>query len=78
LCWILGDIEMDDFSSVMSEDDQGIEESKRCGCDNKHVDRRYVGQVVLQKAPPSRGGDLGPPRQVSPDRGLADLNAEFE
>jgi len=27
---------------------------------------------------PSRGGDLGPPRQVSSDRGLADLNAELD
>jgi hypothetical protein len=56
----------------MSEDDQGIEKTKRRGCDNEHVDRRNVGQVVV------RGGDFGPPRQVSPDRGLADLDAELE
>ena len=64
--------------SVMSEDDQGIEKTKRRGCNNEHVDRRNVGQVVVQKATPGRGGDFGPPRQVSPDRGLADLDAELE
>ena len=47
-------------------------------CHHKHVDRRNVGQVVVQKATPGRGGDFGPPRQVSPDRGLADLDAELE
>jgi hypothetical protein len=50
---------------------------RRC-CDNEHIDRCNIGQVVAQKATPSRGGDLGPPRQVSSDRGLADLNAESE
>src|SRR6266540_3287322 len=30
------------------------------------------------KAPPCRGGDLGPPRHISPDRGLADLDAELK
>src|SRR5271169_5158768 len=69
---------MDDSSSVMSEDDQGIEKTKRRGCNNEHVDRRNVGQVVVQKATPAWGGDFGPPRQVSADRGLADLDAELE
>jgi hypothetical protein len=44
----------------------------------KHVDRRNVGQMVVQEATPGRGGDFGPPRHVSPNRGLADLDAEFE
>ena len=42
------------------------------------VNRGHVGQVVVQKATPGRGGDFGPPRQVSSDRGLADLDAELE
>jgi len=69
---------MDDCSSVVAEDDQGVEQPKRRGCNNEHVDRRNVGQVVVQKATPARGGDSGPPRQISPDRGLADLDAELE
>jgi hypothetical protein len=32
----------------------------------------------VQKAAPGRGGDFGPPWQVSPDRGLADLDAGLE
>jgi hypothetical protein len=34
--------------------------------------------MVVQEATPGRGGDFGPPRHVSPNRGLADLDAEFE
>jgi hypothetical protein len=47
-------------------------------CHHKHVDRRNVGQMVVQEATPGRGGDFGPPRHVSPNRGPADLDAEFE
>src|SRR6202171_3943263 len=36
LCRISGDIEMDDFSSLMIEDEQGIEKLKRCRYDDKH------------------------------------------
>jgi hypothetical protein len=42
-------------------------------CHHKHVDRRNVGQMVVQEAAPGRGGTLG--RHVSPNRGLADLDA---
>src|SRR5450759_2345812 len=69
---------MNDSSSVMSEDDQGIEKLECRRCNNEHVDRRNVGQVVVQKATPGRGGNFGPPRHVSPDRGLADFDAELE
>jgi hypothetical protein len=34
------------------------------------------GQVVVQKAPPGRGGHFGPPRHPSSNRGLADLDPE--
>ena len=44
----------------------------------RFVVRRNVGQVVAEKAPPGRGGDLGPPRHQAPNRGLADLDAELE
>jgi hypothetical protein len=50
---------MEDSSSIMSEDDQGIEKTKRRGWHNEHVDRRNVGQVVVQKAAPGREGTLG-------------------
>jgi len=78
LCGIFSHLEMNDFSAVMAKHDQGIENPKRRGCHNEHVDRRDIGQVVVQEATPSRGGDFRSPRQVSPDGGLADLDAELE
>jgi hypothetical protein len=74
----LGDVEVNDPSAVKPEHDQGVEKSERRGGDHKHVDRRNVGQVVAPKGPPGRGGDFGPPRHPSPDRGLADFDAKLE
>jgi hypothetical protein len=51
---------------------------KRRGRDNEHVDCHRLSQVVVQKAAPDRGGGLGAPRWIHPDRGLADLYAELE
>jgi hypothetical protein len=69
---------MNDFSAFVAKHDQGRENPKRRGCHNEHVDRRDVGQVVVQEAAPGRGGDFRSPRQLSPDCGLADLDAELE
>src|ERR1700682_1708845 len=59
-----------------------VEESRftrRCSrYDDKHVDGGGVAPMVLQERAPGRGGGLGPPRQVSANRGLADLDAELE
>ena len=78
LCGIWGDIEMDDSSSLVTEDDQGVENLKRRRYDNEHVDGGGFMHVIVQKRSPGRGGGFGSPRQVSADRGLADLDAEFE
>jgi hypothetical protein len=75
---ILGDVEVNNPSAVVAKNDQVIEQPKRRGGDHKHVDRRNVGQVIVQEASPGRGGDFGPPRYPPPDRGLADLDAELE
>ena len=69
---------MDDLSSLVTEDDQGVEQLKRSRHDNEHVDGGGVMHVVMQERAPGRGGGFGPPRQVSADRGLADLDAELE
>src|SRR5450759_2667056 len=55
---IMGNRDVNNLSSVMAEDDQGIEKLECCGCNNEHVDRRNVGQVVMQKATPGRGRGL--------------------
>ena len=74
---ISGDFEVNNPSAIETEHNQGIKELERCGGDYKHVNRRKVGQVVAQKAPPGRGGDPGPPRHPSSNRGLADLDAKL-
>ena len=63
---------------VMVKHDQGIQDPKRRGPDNEHVDRRGVSQVVVQKAAPSWGGGLGASRQIPPNRGLAYIDIELE
>jgi len=78
LCGISGHLEMNDLSAVMTKHDQGIQDPKRRGWHNEHVDRRNVGHVVVQEATPSRGRGFGPPPQVSSNRGLADLDAQLE
>src|SRR5882757_5862033 len=59
LCRVLGDIEMDDFSPLMAEDDQRIEQLKPCRYDNEHVDGGCVMAVIVQERAPGRGGALG-------------------
>ena len=69
---------MDDLSALMAEDEQGVEKLKAGSYDNEHVDGGSVVHVIVQERAPGRGGDLGPPWQVSGDRGLAHVDAELE
>ena len=69
---------MDNFSSLVTEDDQGVEKPKRRRYDNEHVDGGGVVPVIVQERAPGRRGGLGPSWQVSANRGLADLDAELE
>ena len=78
LCRVLGDIEMDDFSSLMAEDNQGVEKVKSCRYDNEHVDGGGVMHVIVQERAPGWGRGLGPPWKISANRGLAHFDAEFE
>ena len=55
---------MDDFSSLMAEDDQGVEKPKPCRHDNKHVDGGGAVQMVVQEGAPGREGDLLPPWHI--------------
>ena len=49
LCRVLCDIEMDNFSSLVAEDDQGVEELKPRRYDNEHVDGGGVMHVIVQE-----------------------------
>jgi hypothetical protein len=75
---IFGDFEVNNPSAIEAEHNQGIKQLERRSGDYKHVNRRKVGQVIAQKAPPGRGGDLGSPRHPPANRGLADFDAELE
>jgi len=43
---ISGDFEVNNPSAIEAEHDQGIKELERRGGDDKHINRRKVGQVV--------------------------------
>ena len=75
---IVGNIEVNDLPSVVAEDEHSVEEPKRCGSNNEHVDGHRVAHVVVQKASPGRGGDCGSPWHVSADGGLAHYDTELE
>ncbi len=78
MCRVLGDIEMDDFSPLMAENEQRVEQLKPCRYDNKQVDGGGVMHVIVQKRAPGRGGGFGPPWKISANRGLAHVYAELE
>jgi hypothetical protein len=69
---------MDDFSSLMAEDEQGVENPKPGSYDNEHVDGGGVVHVIVQERAPGRGGNLGPPWKISANSGLAHFDAELE
>jgi hypothetical protein len=75
---VLRDFEMDDCSSLMAEDDQGVEKLKSCSHDNEHVDGGGVMHVIVQKRAPGWGRDFGPPWKISANRGLAHVDPELE
>ena len=75
---VLGDIEVNDPSAVVAEDDHGVEQPKRRGRNNEHVDGPRVAHVVAQEAAPGRGGDCGSPWHVPADGGLAHYDTELE
>jgi hypothetical protein len=63
---ILRDREVDYTSAIETEHDQGVEQVECRRGNHEHINRRNLWKVVVQKATPGRGGDLGPPRHPSP------------
>ena len=72
LCRVLRDIEIDDFSSLMAEDDQGVEKLKSCSFDNEHVDGDGVMHVIVQKRAPGWGGGVPAQKAIRPWNRFAD------
>src|ERR1035441_10505116 len=47
LGWMRSNNEVNNLSSVVAKDDHGVEQPKRRGYNNEHIDRGHVGHVVL-------------------------------
>ena len=62
---------------VLSKDTH-LEQLKPYRYDNEQIDGGGVMPVIVQERAPGQGGRLGPPWQVSANRGLADVEAELE
>lgn len=75
---MLRDLKKHDSFSGMFGNDRRVEKRKLRGCNNERVDRRNVVELVAEIAKPGGAGRFGSPRQISPDRGLGDLDAEVE
>jgi hypothetical protein len=72
---MVGDVEMEEFAPVMSEDDDDEEETKGEGGDDKEVDGDHLAEVSRQKHPP-RGGPRRRPAHVLRDGEFGDVVAE--
>jgi hypothetical protein len=66
------------ISTIVSQDDREVEQSKRSRHGDEHVDGGDTDRFVAQKAAPCRRRPSDPSHHVLCDRGLADLDAEFQ
>jgi len=73
---MVGDIEVDQFAAVMSQDDEDEEQAEGDGRDNEEVDGDDVVDVGLQKGAPRRRVVWGRPPHVPGHRELGDVVAE--
>ena len=75
---ILGDLEMDNPSSVVTKNDHGIQQLKRHGRDHEHVNRGDGCHMVPQELRQVVEGALGRRGRCLPTSSLADVDAELE
>src|SRR6202453_3350281 len=52
---MLGDSRAYDLPSIVRQNDHDVEQPKRCGRYNEHIDRGDAFGLIAQEAPPSRG-----------------------
>src|SRR5260370_42377349 len=67
-----------DLPAIVAEDDHHVEQLKRRGRYNEHIDRSDTLGLIPQEAAPSRGGCASSSHHVLRDSCLADLDAELE
>jgi len=67
-----------DLSAIVSQNDHHIEQPKRRGRNNEHIDRSDAFGGIAQESPPVLRRCSPPSHHVLGDGRLADLNAELE
>ena len=75
---MLGHVEVHDFATVMTEDYEHIENTKRGGRHGEEIHRGQVRYVIFEKSPPSLRRRFSMTGHVLRNRGLRDLNAQLE
>ena len=73
-----GDVEMDDPPSVVSQNQEHVQDLKPDRRHRKEVDRHHGLQVVLQEGPPCLRRRVTTADHVFAHAGLADIDAELE
>jgi len=74
---VLGDVEVDDSPSIVSEIDEDEQHPTSLGRDDKEVDRYQIPEVLVEKRPP---GGRRPPislRSVFLNSGFRNLNSKL-
>ena len=73
-----GDIKSHNLPAIVGQDDHYIQQPKRCGSHDKHVDGSDTLGLIEQEATQGRGRPTASSHHVLGDRCLADLDAELE
>ena len=73
---VFGDVEVDDFTSIMSQHNEYIQYPKRCRRNGEKVDRYQVIDMIVQKCPPRLRGWFSMTNHVLCNSRLGDDDAE--
>jgi hypothetical protein len=75
---MLGHIEVDDPSAMMSEHAENEEHAQSCGGDREEVERDEVLDMIGEERPPSLGGRGAPLQEQPRDSSFGHLDAQLE
>ena len=76
---MLGDGRAYDLPAIVGQNDHHVEQPKRCGCHDEHVDGGDAFRVIAEESPPVlRRWCSSSSHRVLGHRSLADLDAELE
>ncbi len=75
---MLGDIEMDDSSAMMSEHDENEEYTQACRGNREEIEGDEISDMVGEERPPSLGWRYAPLRHQPGHGALTEVDAELE